>query len=177
MTDGAGFPDIRKSELLSRLAQGHAAQIVVVTPNQRLTRELAREFHEIQKAAGLRAWETADILPFGAFVERLYDDAQYSDAATRLPLLLTPMQEWELWQSAIRSSEWGGMLLAVPSTAEDCRRTWELVHEWDIASSLGRLPGNEDARAFAEWAATYARHCKEDGNTDSSRLQIGRAHV
>ena len=170
MTDGAEFPDVQKRELLSRLAEGHAARMVVLTPNQRLAHELAREFHEAQSAKGLIAWETPDVMPFRAFVERLYEDALYSDAAPRLPLLLTSVQEWEMWQTAIRASEWGGMLLSLSSTAEDCRRAWELAHEWDIAGALGTLPGNEDARAFAEWAKSYARRCDKDGNVDSSRL-------
>lgn len=170
MTDGARHPAIRKSELFLRLAEGHAARTVVVTPNQRLARELSREFQEDRQRAGLVAWETPDILPLSAFVERLYDDALYGESSASLPKLLTPVQEWELWQWAIRSSPWGGALLAVASTAEECRRAWALAHEWDIAGVLGSFPGNEDARAFEEWARAYVRRCQADGNTDATRL-------
>jgi hypothetical protein len=80
---------VAKQELLQRLAAGHAARISVVTPNRRLAQELAREFDAGQAAKGLKVWETADILPFGAFVERLYEDALYSNLAASLPLLLS----------------------------------------------------------------------------------------
>jgi len=170
MAEGAELEVVEKPRLFAMLAADGAARVAVVTPNRRLALELSREFNEAQQADGLAAWQTADILPFGALVERLYEDLLYSDAAPRLPLLLTPVQEWELWQSAIRASEWGGMLLALPSTAEDCRRAWELVHEWGIAGALGKLPGNEDARAFAEWAATYVKRCDRDRSTDAARL-------
>ena len=170
MAQDAGFAQVGKPDLFSRLAGDSAARITVVTPNRRLAHELAREFGEMQQASGLAAWQTADILPFGAFVERLYEGALYSDAASRLPLLLTPVQEWELWQSSIRASEWGGMLLALASTAEDCRRSWQLVHEWGIAGALGQLPGNEDAKAFAHWAGAYARRCDKERCTDAARL-------
>ena len=105
---------VSKAELLARLSEGHAARITVVTPNARLSRELSREFDQGQIDKGLKVWETADILPLGAFAERLYEDALYSDLAAELPLLLTPAQEQAIWEAQIRASEWGGALLAVP---------------------------------------------------------------
>jgi len=161
---------IRKSELVARLAEGHAARLTVVTPNRRLAQELSREFDEGQIAGGKAVWETADILPFGAFVERLHEDALYSYIAAQLPLLLTAAQEQELWESAIRASEWGEALLAVPQAASDCRRAWELAHAWRIAGALGGFPGNDDAKAFAEWSREYAKRCDREGNTDAARL-------
>lgn len=174
MTVGAEFPVVQKRELFAHLARGHSEGIAVVTPNRRLAQTLAREFDGLQIASGRTVWETADVLPFGAFVERLYEDALYSGIAARLPLLLTGVQEQELWQAAIRASEWGEALLAVLRAAADCRKAWGLAHEWRIAGAAtgneGSFPGNEDAKAFAQWARDYARRCDKDGNTDGARL-------
>jgi len=174
MTVGAEFPVVQKRELFAHLARGLSEGIAVVTPNRRLAQTLAREFDERQIASGLAVWETADILPFGACVERLYEDALYSDIAAQLPLLLTDAQEQELWEAAIRASEWGEALLAVPRAAADCRKAWGLAHEWRIAGAVmgnpGSFPGNEDAKAFAEWARDYARRCEKESNTDVARL-------
>ena len=174
MIFGAEFPVMQKRELFAHLARGHAEGIAVVTPNRRLAQTLAREFDERQIAAGLAAWETGDILPFGALVERLYEDALYSDVAVRLPLLLTGAQEQELWETTIRASQWGEVLLAVARAAADCRKAWGLAHEWRIADAVmgnaGRFPGNEDAGAFAQWANNYATRCDKEGNTDTARL-------
>ncbi|MGH9575811.1 MAG: hypothetical protein ACRD3R_00120, partial [Terriglobales bacterium] len=174
MTVGAEFPVVQKRELLAHLARGHSEGIAVVTPNRRLAQTLAREFDERQIAAGLTVWETADILPIGAFVERLYEDALYSDIAAQLRLPLTGAQEQELWEVAIGASEWGEALLAVPRAAADCRKAWGLAHEWRIAGAVmgnaGSFPGNEDAKAFAEWARDYAKRCDKEGNTDAARL-------
>jgi probable DNA repair protein len=170
MTAGAEFPPVQKRELFAHLARGHSEGIAVVTPNRRLAQTLAREFDERQIASGLPVWETADILPFGAFVERLYEDALYSDISAQLPLLLTGAQEQELWEAAIRASKWGEALLALSRAAVDCRKAWGLAHEWRIAGTLGSFPGNEDARAFSEWARDYAKRCDKEGNTDAARL-------
>ena len=161
---------VPKSELFARLAKGHAARVTVLTPNARLSRELQREFDQEQIDKGLAVWETADILPFSSFVERLYEDALYSDLAVKLPLLLSAAQEQALWESAIYASEWGEALLAVPQAAGDCLRAWELAQGWRIAGALGSFPGNDDARAFAEWSRDYAKRCAREGNTDSARL-------
>ena len=170
MTEGAEIPVVQKRELFAHLARGHSEGVVVVTPNRRLAQTLVREFDERQISSGLTVWETADILPFGAFVERLYEDALYSDIAAQLPLLLTGAQEQELWEAAIRASQWGEALLAMSRAAADCRKAWGLAHEWRIAGVLASFPGNEDARAFAEWAKDYVRRCDNEGNTDEARL-------
>jgi probable DNA repair protein len=164
------FAPVAKQELLERLAAGHAAHLTVVTPNRRLAQELAREFDARQAAKALKVWETADILPFSAFVERLYEDALYSDLAARLPLLLTPAQEQALWEAAIRASRWGEALLAVPQAAADAARAWALAQGWRIDGALSGFPGNDDAKAFAEWSKEYARRCDVEKNTDAARL-------
>ncbi len=161
---------VAKQELLQRLAAGHAARIAVVTPNRRLAQELAREFDAAQAATELKVWETADILPLPALVERLYEDALYSDLASRLPLLLTPAQEQALWEAAMRASRWGEALLAVPQAAADCRRAFALAHGWSIDGALAAFPGNDDAKAFAEWAREYVKRCDKDGNIEAARL-------
>ncbi len=163
-------PSIGKNDLFMQLAQGQAARVTVLTPNRRLAQALAREFDDAQAASGHAVWETADILPFGAFVARLYEDALYSELAARLPFALTDAQADELWEAAIRASGWGATLLAVPQAARECARAWELAQAWRIAGALASFPGNDDARAFAEWAEDYARRCAAGGHTDAARL-------
>ena len=91
---------LRSEGLFVRLAEGHAAGITVVTPNRRLSQSLQSEFDAHQAIRGLTAWEAPDILPFGAFVERLWEDALYSPigemSGSNLPMLLTPAQEQRL---------------------------------------------------------------------------------
>src|SRR5919198_1595236 len=130
---------LQKPQLFARLAEGHAARLTVVTPNQRLARRLTLEFDDYQSARGLTSWEAADILPLGAFVERLWEDALYSDLGEKLPLLLTSAQEQHLWQRILADSG----LLIVPQAAAQCREAWRLLHAWRIPSG----PGNEDALA------------------------------
>ena len=152
--------EIEKEQLFSRLAEGHAARITVVTPNRRLSQALVSDFDSYQAKHDKAVWEAADILPFGAFVERLYEDALYSDIAVELPMLLAPAQERLLWQEAVSNSG----LLSVADTAEQCRKAWNLLHEWRI----GSVQGNEDVQAFNAWSLKYKDLIGKD--IDAARL-------
>jgi ATP-dependent helicase/nuclease subunit B len=151
---------LAKSELFSRLEKGHAEKLTVVTPNRRLAQDLQREFDAHQIAKGLTVWEAPDMLPFGAFVERLWEDALYSDLGEKLPLLLTPAQEQHLWLEILQGSNF----LLKEGAAQQCREAWRLIHQWRVGSGSG----NEDALAFNGWAKVYQRQTQND--VDSARL-------
>jgi len=157
-----------KDELFTQLAQGHGARITVLTPNRRLAQSLQRDFDRSRLAHGLAAWETADILPFGAFVERLWEDALYSDLAPGVPLVLIPAQEHALWEEAIRATKLGEALLSAAPAAAQCRDAWQLVHAWRLDSA--RAAPNDDAQAFLEWSSRYERATRDKRQTDAARL-------
>ena len=155
---------LSRGDLFALLAQGGRAGAVVLTPNRRLAQALAAEFDAAQRARGLASWEAPDILPFPAFLERLWDDALHAEGGNAVPPLLSPPQEAHLWEEAIRGSERGRGLLAIAPAAEQCRAAWMLKHAWRI----GEGPGNEDAEAFAEWSRAYLRRAGKD--LDAARL-------
>src|SRR5262245_20623579 len=113
MSAGAEWPVIEKSALFERLAEGRSAGVAVVTPNRRLSQSLIREFDAFQTGNALSVWEASDILPFGAFVQRLYEDGLFADLSAELPMLLTPAQEEEIWRQVVS----GSGLLAVEGAA------------------------------------------------------------
>src|SRR5712691_6031828 len=123
MNAGAQSPILRKSELFERLAEGRSAAVTVVTPKQRLSQALMLEFDAFQIGKALSVWEAPDILPFGAFVQRLYEDGLTADLSAALPMLLTPAQEEEVWKQVVG----GSGLLAVEGAAAKCRDAWTLA--------------------------------------------------
>src|SRR6266478_1350095 len=144
-------------ELFQRLAEGHAARITVVTPNPRLSRVLTGEFDSFQAGKGLAVWEAPDILPFGAFVERLWEDALYSELGDKLPLLLTPAQEQQLWEQILEGSD----LLIVPQQTreffEACRENGIEVTEVKsqaqpgVSKKVSFVSKSAELEAAAKW--------------------------
>ncbi|HVQ62084.1 MAG TPA: PD-(D/E)XK nuclease family protein [Burkholderiales bacterium] len=160
MSAGADLPFLKKSALFERLAQGRAAGVTVVTPNKRLSQALMLEFDAFQIGKGLPVWEAPDILPFGAFVQRLYEDGLYADLSAELPMLLTPAQGEEVWRQVVG----GSGLLAVEGTAAKCRDAWSLANLWRVR------PGesNDDTRAFSQWLDHYKK--RTENEVDPARL-------
>jgi ATP-dependent helicase/nuclease subunit B len=160
--------ELNKSELLLRLAEGHAAGVTVITPNRRLAQSLAADLARRQVGAGRTVWESPDILPVSAFVERLYQDALYAAGAGELPLLLGAEEEQSLWEDALRGSQ--AVLLALPETAALAREAWQLAHAHRLRDALARGDLNDDARVFVDWARRYERASERLERTDFARL-------
>jgi ATP-dependent helicase/nuclease subunit B len=160
MSTGAGWSFLKKSALFERLALGSSAGVTVVTPNKRLSQALVLEFDAFQIGKGLSVWEAPDILPFGAFVQRLYEDGLYADLSAGLPMLLTPAQEEEVWKQVVG----GSGLLALEGTAAKCRDAWSLANLWRIRPGAG----NQDTEVFARWLAQYQK--KTENDLDTARL-------
>ncbi|MCK9202460.1 MAG: PD-(D/E)XK nuclease family protein [Gallionella sp.] len=167
---GADIATLSKAQLFAHLAAGLAGGVTVLTPNQRLAQALAREFDAAQAAQGRSAWESADILPYAAFVARCYEDALYSDIGSGLPILLTPVQAHALWEDVIRRSAAGDALLAIPETAALAADAWSTAHAWRLLASLRSGELNEDATAFRDWCATYSLRCERERHTDAAVL-------
>jgi len=160
MSAGADLPFLKKSALFERLALGRAAGVTVVTPNKRLSQALMLEFDAFQIGKALSVWEAPDILPFGAFVQRLYEDGLYADLSAELPMLLTPAQQEEVWKQVVG----GSGLLAVEGAAAKCRDAWNLANLWRIRPGAG----NQDTEAFARWLTHYKK--KTENDLDTPRL-------
>jgi ATP-dependent helicase/nuclease subunit B len=167
---GNNYAALSPARLFARLAEGLAGGVTVLTPNQRLAQALAREFDAAQAAQGRSAWESADILPYAAFVGRCYEDALYSEIGSGLPILLTPAQQHALWEDIIRRSDAGGALLAIPETAALAADAWNTAHAWRLLASLRSGELNEDAAAFRDWCAQYSLRCERERHTDAALL-------
>ena len=164
------FPKLDTDALFTRLAEGGAAGITVVTPNRRLAQELEHDFDRHQLARGLVSWDAADILPLSAFLGRLYEDALYSELAADLPLLLSAEEEQALWERVVGDSREGEGLLARVQAAAACREAWRTAHAFGFAGSIAGFAENEDTRAFLAWSRAIEHECARNGWTDAARL-------
>jgi hypothetical protein len=95
-------------------------------------------------------WESPDIIPRNAWLERVWQECVYRDPVAT-PLLLGPSQEQALWEQAIAASDPDNVLLDLPATASEAARAWDLVHSWEDRIQGAELGGLRDAEADLEW--------------------------
>ena len=164
------FPQVALTEVFSYLSAGLGAGVTVVTPNRRLASTLKRKFENSQIAQERTTWDTPDILPISAFIERIYKDILYSKQASKLPTLLAPAQEQALWEDIIHYSDEVPVLLAVPEAAQLARKAWQLIHAWQLITQLKNFPLNEDCKVFQAWSNSYERSTNRKKQTDSARI-------
>src|SRR5687768_1150385 len=170
MSSILNFPQVLLPEIFADHDAGSSACVTVITPNRRLATVLKREFNETRAVKGISAWDSADILPISAFIERIYEDALYSREASHLPILLTPVQEQVLWEYAVARSTAGTVLLSVVAAARLAREAWEIAHAWRLIPRLGSYPLNEDGKAFQEWSEHYEQMTSRAHQIDVARL-------
>ncbi len=157
-----------KADLYQALLEGGT----VLTANIRLTRHLRKAFDSIQIEKGLLVWQTPDIIPWPAWLERCWEDAldaQTDNAGQRL-LLLNPLQEQVLWERVIRDSPRASALLQIQATAQAAADAWSLMHAWQMGAALRQATANDDLDAYLEWSAAFQKACTRYRYLDSGRL-------
>ena len=166
---------MQRDALFDLIARSPTA-VCVVTSNRRLARALAAEFDASQIARACTAWETPQILPFGAFVAKLYDAAQHEPTLSGVRAPLTAAQEHAVWEAVVADSEIG--LLSPATGASLASNAWSLAHQWDVAARMRGYTAGADIRAFINWSDEYRRRVDAAGATDLARLpDIVREHV
>jgi len=162
-------------------AERLAAGITVVTATRRLARDLTRAFDARQAAAGRRAWESADVLPWHAFVARTWRRIA-GDCGRELLL-----NEWQLaavWEAVIaddiRANERDeAALWNTHATARGAAQAWATIHDWRIELSACAAAANRtkhrDHLCWIRWARAFDARCRARNWTDSHRLarQLG----
>src|SRR5215472_18793806 len=129
----------------------------VVTASRRLARVLREEFDLHQRTLARSVWETPDILPLDAFLNRSWRDWALSGANPDAPVLLNGLQEQFIWEQVIRDSPEGDSLLRIPETAARAMEAWQLALAYRLPID-GRFEASDDWSAFAAWFRLFEKH-------------------
>ena len=87
----------------SSAAAALAAGATVVTPNNRLAREIVARADAAHRAEGSRAWPAADVLPLSLWLARLWHAALAAGVAPRA--LLDRETSRELWYAIVTNAD------------------------------------------------------------------------
>lgn len=150
----------------------------LVTVNRRLARRLRRAYggwrreRSAQGGAESGVWESPDVLPWGAWLERQWERRlDGGDAPLSERRLLLPEQEAALWEQAVRASEKGARLLKPDEAAKQAMAGWRALHQWRIPLTQLDPGHSEEAAAFRGWAIRFEALCRDLGR--ASRAGLG----
>lgn len=140
----------------------------LLTVNNRLAAELRRRYDDSQAAAGRRVWPSADILPWGAWLQRHY--ARLLDAGFTERDLLDTTQERLLWQEVIERDNATGQLLRPAAAAESARGAYALLHDWRLARYPLATLGGEETATFLHWQVAFDAALEARGLLSAAHL-------
>ncbi len=133
----------------------------VIASSARAARALRRLDGEAQRRQGFEAWQSADILDWDSWLHRLWQKQLRSGRETRL--LLTSLQEEQLWVQLIKPSIEGRRLISVAGVAELAQQAYALLCTYGALNFLhGDRLGNQDVESFREWARAFERTCRKE---------------
>ena len=164
---------------MSVLDQALAGGATVVTPNNRLAREVAARFDAARRAAGERTWRAAQALPWTLWLDRLWRAALAARVQPSPPVLVGRDAARELWHSIVIGER--PPLLNARGAARRAVEAWNAFHAWrDAGESLRGAAGSgvhADSMVFARWAERYRSRLEALGAIDAAQLPDVLAQV
>jgi ATP-dependent helicase/nuclease subunit B len=139
----------------------------VVTPSPLLAAVAAQQFSTYQLKQGIDAWRRPATYSINAYLAACWQEARYN--ATDIPTLLSPSQEWLLWQSVIEQQH--PDLFDVNAVAGMARRAAQLIAEWHIPTEGALWNDYPDAQQFQLWRKDFRRRCHDEGWITRSDLR------
>ena len=141
----------------------------LVTPTKRLGRALQQQYISFQLADQKNVWETPDILPWAAWIMRLWDDFAAQQAS--VPMLLNTQQQQWVWQQVVSESAHAKGLLQPSAAAAQAYDALKNARQWQLDIFPEDLWLNKDAFAFKSWVQAYAQRCEKNKWLDASSLE------
>jgi len=141
-------------ECFERAVTAAIAGATVLTTNTRCARALLAAAEQRLRVT-CSAWLSPEVLPYGAFVERLYSEAVIVGAVTAQALQRE--QELQLWRSIIERSPGGREMLLPESAAALASESFRTALECGIALDSPQMSVSSDTRAFSGWAGEFRR--------------------
>jgi probable DNA repair protein len=137
-----------------RAVAAAAAGATVLTANTRSARAIHAAVGErLRKQSAV--WLSPDVLPFGAFLERLFSDAVVAGAITLQALRRE--QELQLWRQIIERSPAGLHMLLPDAAAALAAEAFRTAIEHGIRLDSPQMSASSDTRAFSGWATEFQR--------------------
>lgn len=159
-------------ELLLALQQNIDGAVAIAS-TVRAARSLRQQYNRGQQAAGNRGWRTPQILAWEAWLNTLWDAAILCGAESRV--LLTGVQEAELWRQILTRDEAAALTLSIEGLAQQAQQTWHAMQQYRIPLRDVGKDGSIDVQAFFRWATEMEKLCRRSSFISPSQMEAALA--
>jgi probable DNA repair protein len=149
-------------ELLDHLNRGGT----LIVPTRQRAAALRLAHSAAQLAAGHRAWNSPDVLPWSGWLERALDMAAARE--TRAPRRLSASEEWLCWREAVQAAGAESAVLFADALVDSVRQAVTLLD--DYALPLRESASAESALLLGARRA-FRERCAERGALGTSSWQ------
>ena len=146
-----------------------ATDTVWLTVNKRLASNCRLRYDAARAGEGLNVWPSADILPWDAWLDRLY--LQLLDNGDTDLDLLTATQERLLWQQVIERDDDTGKLLRPAAAAQMAQSSARLLADWQLQRFPLDTLGGDETRTLLRWQRAFEATLAASGQITRAQLQ------
>jgi len=144
----------------------------LVVPSRQRATAVRLAYSSAMLAAGRAVWNSPDVLPWSAWVERELDAARARGES--LARRLSAPEEWLLWRDSVREACDGHDVLMPDALIEPVRRAVARLDDYGLP--LPRAVGAESA-VLLQARAAFRRRCAELGALGTTSWQDCAAHL
>ena len=143
----------------------------VITSTARSARAFRRLYGEAQRSQGVDAWQSPDILDWDSWLNRVWQNRLRSGEETRL--LLTPLQEQQVWVRLVKPAIEGRRLISVLGVAELAQQAYALLATYRALDFLsGERVAGPDVESFRQWGRAFKQLCTREHWLSRSELPL-----
>lgn len=156
----AELSDLADAE--QQLDQAIESGATVVTATRRLSREMVNRYDQRQQEQNKTAWQSADILPWDAWLKRTWTN--HKTRIENPPLVLSDQQLLLNWQNIIaadiaQNESDSEPLWHIRSSATAGIQALKLLREWCIDPQAIAESPHRDHRCFSRWYNQFDQLC------------------
>ena len=156
------------NELLEHLKSGGT----LIVPSRQRAAATRIAYSAAMLAAGLEVWNSPDVLPWSAWIERELDAARARGEA--LPRRLSAPEEWLLWREAILEACAGLQVLLPAALIEPVRRAVGRLDDYGLSIPHA---ATVETGVLLQARAHFRRRCEELGALGTTSWRDSAAHL
>ncbi len=145
-----------------RSGENPAGSTLVLTPNNRLSRFVHRQFDQAALSAGKKAWAPIACWSLQLWLTQQWQYFSFQNPEQGAKHILTKSEALLLWQDIIANSDGADALFNPSAAAETALRAWNVLEQWQMHEGTDEWKQiNEQSPAFVMWAEQFQRTCEQ----------------